>query len=124
MEPPWLFAKEPPEPQVTARALMLALIVGWLSSTERVLSPLFAQIRSTRPSQLRSADVTERGEKPTAGEEESTKPPLPILISIESVLSLEFAQIRSTFPSPLTSAAVTERGERPGASVEESTKPP
>ena len=76
---------------------------------------MFAQIKSTLPSPLTSAAVTETGPVPTLGGGGSTKPPLPLFVSTDSVLSPTFALIKSTLPSPLTSAATTEKGLLPTA---------
>ena len=83
------------------------LKVGVLNNTVSVSAFWFAQIKSTLPSPLTSAAVTESGKSPTPGEEAITKPPLPLFVNTVSVLSKAFALIKSTLPSPLTSAVVT-----------------
>ena len=73
---------------------------------------------------MTSAATTEKGERPTLGEEASTKPPLPLFVNTVRVLALKFALIKSDRPSPLTSADVTHAGTVPTAGEEASTKPP
>ncbi len=93
-----------------------------LSSTETVLSPSFATIRSGLPSPLTSAAVTEAAAPPTAkvcwvAKLGVVAPGAVVLSSTETVSSRAFATIRSGMPSPLTSAAVTECGPLPAAKV-------
>src|SRR5205809_201998 len=63
-------------------------------------------------------------ETPTADEEASAKPPLPLLATTDTVTPLFLAQTKSTLPSPFTSAAVTERGAPPTPGEEARPKPP
>src|SRR5271168_4657778 len=93
-----------------------------LSSTDTVLAPAFATIRSGLPSPLISAVVTEYGVLPVAKGCWVAKlgvlaPGAVVLSSTDTVLPLSFATIRSGLPSPLISAAVTETGPLPVAKV-------
>src|SRR5579863_8071241 len=97
-----------------------------LVNTVSVLFPLFAEIKSTLPSPLTSAAVTELGTVPAPriGEEATTNPPLPLLVSIVRESSYSFAQTKSILPSPLTSAAVTAEGKLPTVGEEAVANPP
>src|SRR5271169_4944975 len=86
-----------------------------LSSTDTVLAPAFATIRSGLLSPLISAAITDKGALLVAqgclvAQRGVLAPGAVVLSSTETVLLLKFATIRSGLPSPLISAAITENG--------------
>ena len=85
------------------------------SSTDTVLEPRFATIRSGLPSPFKSAAVTDCGLIPVAkvcwaAKEGVVAPGAVVFSSTDTVFEAEFATIRSGLPSPLKSAA--DHGER------------
>src|SRR5262245_148890 len=74
-----------------------------LVSTVSVSSPRFALIRSTLPSPFTSAAATERGARPTAGEEAVTK--LPKRLEVQLMAPKELAVARFTLVKPAASPA-------------------
>src|SRR5882724_602311 len=86
-------------------------------------TPPFAQIKSSLPSPLTSAVVTEKTPDWVV-EKNGAKPPLPLFVSTSSKSLARELQIKSTLPSPFTSAAVIAAGAAPTDGEEESTKLP
>src|SRR5512140_1823218 len=92
-----------------------------LVNTESVPWSMLAVIKSTLPSPLTSAAVTDATpESPTLGQEANTKPPLPLLVRIVTTLTSWQAATKSSLPSPLISTATTDSG-CPATAGEEAT---
>ena len=93
-----------------------------MTSTESVLPPEFATIRSGLPSPVTSSAYTETGALPVAkvcwvAKLATVAPGAVVLSSTETVLLLKFGMIKSGKPSPLTSATITDDGPPPVAKV-------
>ena len=76
------------------------------------------------PSPFTSAAATDTVPLPTPGEDDTTKPPLPLFVNTVSEPKNSFALIKSTLPSPFTSAATTKKGSLPTPGEEDITKLP
>ena len=77
-------------------------------NTVKLLSPWFALIKSSRPSPLKSAALTDSGRFPGWRLVAKISVPFPLLVSTVSELEKSFAVTTSNLPSPLRSTATRE----------------